>query len=60
MIAKGRRVANPPPLARPWKVDSGVMATVVALRAQGCTQAQIAAEVGLSQPYVSKLLRRVL
>jgi len=58
MIAKGRQVRTTPPKAKPYKVDDKVMKSIKELREEGKTQKQIAIEVGLTQAYVSKLLRR--
>ncbi len=58
MIAKGRQVRTTPPKAQPYKVDEKVMQRIKELRQSGKTQKQIAAEVGLTQAYISKLLRR--
>lgn len=59
MIAKGRRHPTRPPIAKPKKVTPQIEARVLLLRQLGSTQVEIGRDVGLSQAYVSKLLRRL-
>lgn len=57
-MRRGRYILDPPPITKPYKVVGDVEETILQLRTQGLTQANIGNLVGISQGHVSRVLRR--